>query len=135
MNRLLSNAIDVKPQPTRAWTMLIQVVENAHVQQSRSGSNFKRLVLSDRHSDVRGIVLRCLPSNDYGSEMTTRRDVVIVNEKKMLMLLTLWNQFNENEGTTLANMVQQGPMIFGMRLKVTTFNCLSLTTRGTPGLR
>lgn len=39
------------------------------------------------------------------------------------MLLTLWNQFDEKEGNTLAQVMESQPLIFGMRLKVTTFNC------------
>lgn len=66
--------------------------------------------------------------------MTTTRDIVIADEEKKLLLLTLWNQFDDTEGHTLANMVGLTPTIFGMRLKVTTFNCLSLTTRATSGL-
>ncbi|GJU82437.1 hypothetical protein Tco_1284802 [Tanacetum coccineum] len=42
----------------------------------------------------------------------------------------LWNHFDKNEGNTLAGKIGSGVMIFSMRLKVTTFNCLSLSTRG-----
>ncbi|GJV24772.1 replication protein A 70 kDa DNA-binding subunit B-like protein [Tanacetum coccineum] len=55
----------------------------------------------------------------------------ILKDMKKLLLLSLWNQFDEKEGNNLAGMIGSGVMIFGMRLKVTTFNCLSLSTRGT----
>lgn len=53
-----------------------------------------------------------------------------------MLLLSLWNQFDEREGNTLAGMIGSGVMIFGMRLKVTTFNFylgLSMSTRGSSG--
>nr|GEZ53363.1 hypothetical protein [Tanacetum cinerariifolium] len=80
------------------------------------------------------IVLQVFSSKEQGSEIVTRRDLVIVDEEKKLLLMTLWNQFDDNEGNTLAGMIGSGPMIFDTRLKVTTFNCLSLTTsRGMSG--
>nr|GEV91169.1 hypothetical protein [Tanacetum cinerariifolium] len=73
-------------------------------------------------------------SKEQGTEIVTRRNLVIVEEEKKLLLMTLWNQFDDKEGNTLAGMIGSGPMIFDMRLKVTTFNCLSLTTtRGMSG--
>ncbi|GJV46609.1 hypothetical protein Tco_1431145 [Tanacetum coccineum] len=35
-------------------------------------------------------------------EITSRRDVVIVNEERRLLLLTLWNQYDQKEGRNLA---------------------------------
>lgn len=78
---------------------------------------------SESPQNVRGIVLQCFPSEEQGSPMITKRDVVIVNEEKKLLLLSLWNQFDEREGNTLAGMIGSGVMIFGMRLKVATFDC------------
>ncbi|XP_027120942.1 replication protein A 70 kDa DNA-binding subunit B-like [Coffea arabica] len=46
------------------------------------------------------------------------------------MLLTLWNEFQEYEGNILAHIIATIPMIFAMRVKVSTFNTLSLTTIG-----
>ncbi|XP_071911901.1 replication protein A 70 kDa DNA-binding subunit B-like isoform X2 [Coffea arabica] len=47
----------------------------------------------------------------------------------MPMLLTLWNEFEANEGAQLANTIANNNIIIVMRVKVTTFNYLSLTTR------
>ncbi|XP_027109413.2 replication protein A 70 kDa DNA-binding subunit B-like [Coffea arabica] len=51
-------------------------------------------------------------------------------KRKKLMLLTLWNEFQEYEGNILVNTIATAPMIFAMRVKVSTFNSLSLTTIG-----
>ena len=34
-----------------------------------------------QNTDVRGIVLQCFPSEEQGSPLITKRDVVIVNEE------------------------------------------------------
>ncbi|GKA72922.1 replication protein A 70 kDa DNA-binding subunit B-like protein [Tanacetum coccineum] len=80
---------------------------------------------SESPQNVRGIVLQCFPSEEQGTPMITKR--------KKLLILSLWNHFDENEGNKLAGMIGSGVMIFCMRFKVTTFNCLSLSTRGSSG--
>ncbi|GJY10001.1 replication protein A 70 kDa DNA-binding subunit B-like protein [Tanacetum coccineum] len=224
MSRPISNVLDITPQIKRKWTVIIQVLESGHVQQSKNDVTYKRFIFTDSHGtkvgaviygasnirlfskllmpykryyvssavvtrtdekfrvssyiyswiinnkslveelvesiptslpcefeftkftdlykyadsespqNVRGIVLHCFPSEEQGTPMITKRDIVIVNEEKKLLMLSLWNHFDENEGNTLAGMIGSGVMIFGMRLKVTTFNCLSLSTRGSSGL-
>lgn len=55
---------------------------------------------------------------------------MIVNEEKKLMQLTLWNEFQEYEGNILENSIATALMIFAMKIKVSIFNNLSLTTIG-----
>ena len=43
--------------------------------------------------------------------------------RKRPMLLTLWNEFEANEGAQLANTIANNNIIIAMRVKVTTFNC------------
>ncbi|KAI3767793.1 hypothetical protein L2E82_18201 [Cichorium intybus] len=50
---------------------------------------------------------------------------------KILLPITLWNQFNEHQGNMLQSMTETTPLIFGLRLGVTTFNSVSLTTKST----
>ncbi|CAH1431511.1 unnamed protein product [Lactuca virosa] len=56
------------------------------------------------------------------------KDVIIVNEEKKLLLLTLWNPIDEIEGNALDKITNTGPLVFAMRVKVTTFYGQSLTT-------
>ncbi|XP_073119768.1 replication protein A 70 kDa DNA-binding subunit B-like [Henckelia pumila] len=54
----------------------------------------------------------------------TRRnlqDFVIVNEEHRPMLLTLWEEFLQNEGPRLSENVHKVPVILGIRLSVNTF--------------
>ncbi|KAL7619166.1 hypothetical protein Lser_V15G01110 [Lactuca serriola] len=89
---------------------------------------------SEHLQNVRGIVVRCLPSYEQGSDLVSRRDVVIINEEKLPLVITLWNQFDEHEGNMLQSMQGPPPLFFGLRLKVTTFNSISLTTKPNSGL-
>ncbi|CAH1451462.1 unnamed protein product [Lactuca virosa] len=77
---------------------------------------------SDHLQNVRGIVVRCLPSYEEGSDL------------KLPLVITLWNQFDEHEGNMLQSMQGPPPLFFGLRLKVTTFNSISLTTKPNSGL-
>ncbi|KAI3718449.1 hypothetical protein L6452_19321 [Arctium lappa] len=54
--------------------------------------------------------------------------------KKRPIILTLWNHFADNEGQILENLIDPPAMIFGLRLKVSSFNGLSLTTRNGSGI-
>ncbi|CDP12393.1 unnamed protein product [Coffea canephora] len=45
------------------------------------------------------------------------------------MLLTLWNEFEQNQGTHITNSIGNANVIIGIKLKITTFNYLSLTTK------
>ncbi|KAJ9568234.1 hypothetical protein OSB04_004200, partial [Centaurea solstitialis] len=89
---------------------------------------------SDIYQDVRGMVVQCLPTYDQGPDLPTRRDIIIVNEEKVLLPITLWNEFSDYEGSMLQSMIASTPLIFGLRLKVTTFNGLSLTTKASSRL-
>lgn len=211
MSRLISNVVDIRPEQKKSWTVLVQVLENGHVQESRAKKKFKRLIFADSQGtqftalindyhlryfatlltqykryyisnamviqyepkyrissypyswilnnktlveefmepvpmaldcqleftdfsnlhkfadtetllNIKAIVLCCYPIKDQGPGFASKRDIVIVNQEKTLMLLTLWSPFAEKEGDTLANMVTSAPIMFGMRLRVTAFN-------------
>ncbi|CAA0842062.1 Unknown protein [Striga hermonthica] len=62
------------------------------------------------------------------------RDIVIVNTENMPMILTLWNEFATTEGQQLATGINAGNVIIAMRVRVTTFNGISLSTKSTSDL-
>ncbi|CAI9287988.1 unnamed protein product [Lactuca saligna] len=82
------------------------------------------------YTNVRGVVIKCLPIQHVkkGSETTSKRDVIIVNEEKKLLILTLWNPIDEIEGNALDKITNTGPLVFAMRVKMTTFYGQSITT-------
>ncbi|KAI3672407.1 hypothetical protein L6452_38495 [Arctium lappa] len=225
MERRFSTIMDIQPGMKNPWTVLVQVVEPGHMQTSKAGSNFRRLLLTDSqgtnttaviyaahirfflktfkpykryyisnavvtkadprflvsaylhswtlnsrtlveehieqippilpctfqftpftelakhaetesHQNVQAIVVRCFPSEEqeHVSGVITKQDVVIVNREERPIILTLWNHFADNEGKFLENLIDPPAMIFGLRLKVSSFNGLSLTTRNGSGI-
>ncbi|XP_075485660.1 replication protein A 70 kDa DNA-binding subunit D-like isoform X2 [Primulina tabacum] len=56
------------------------------------------------------------------------QDFVIVNEERKPLILTLWEEFLENEAPYLVENVHNMPIILGMRLSVNTFYGLSIGT-------
>ncbi|CAH1417086.1 unnamed protein product [Lactuca virosa] len=82
------------------------------------------------NQNVRGVVIKCFPSQqmNQGGKTSSKRDVIIVNEEKKLLLLTLWDSFDDNEGKALEEITHTAPMIFAIRVKITTFYGLSLST-------
>ncbi|CAI9273576.1 unnamed protein product [Lactuca saligna] len=84
----------------------------------------------ENYLNVRGVVIKCLPIQHVkkGSETTSKRDVIIVNEEKKLLILTLWNPIDEIEGNALDKITNTGPLVFAMRVKMTTFYGQSITT-------
>ncbi|CAI9298596.1 unnamed protein product [Lactuca saligna] len=218
MERELSNILDITPNHNKKWTVIIQVLECGNTKQSKTKSNYRRLIFIDtqgtkvsalifssylefykntfqaykcyrisnakliptepryrlssyEHSwsltkhtlvepqpelsppplpclftftpfsqmfkyadagnnqNVRGVVIKCFPSQqiDQGAKTSSKRDVIIVNEEKKLLILTLWDSLNDNEGKAIEELTQNGPMIFAIRVKVTTFYGLSLS--------
>ncbi|CAI9263146.1 unnamed protein product [Lactuca saligna] len=91
-----------------------------------------RFADEENYQSIRAVVVRCLPSEqgEDPSNRFSRRDIVIVNEEKKLMILTLWGSLDQKEGRELEQKIDDVPMIFAMRVKVTTFYGLSLSTKG-----
>ncbi|XP_023749786.1 replication protein A 70 kDa DNA-binding subunit B-like [Lactuca sativa] len=80
----------------------------------------------ENYLNVRGVVIKCLPIQHVkkGSKTSSKRDVIIVNEEKKLLILTLWNPIDEIEGNALDKITNTGlywALVFAMRVKVTTF--------------
>lgn len=42
--------------------------------------------------------------------------------RKKPMIVTLWNGYADEEGSNLQNTIRTAPIIYGLKLKVTTFN-------------
>ncbi|XP_073039762.1 replication protein A 70 kDa DNA-binding subunit D-like isoform X2 [Primulina eburnea] len=58
----------------------------------------------------------------------TYRTLFFVNEERKPLILTLWEEFLENEAPYLVENVHNMPIILGMRLSVNTFYGLSIGT-------
>ncbi|CAI9279215.1 unnamed protein product [Lactuca saligna] len=198
MSTQLTPIMEINQATHNRWTALVQILECQHVLQTKKGSSYKRLMLTDseglkftaiifsenlnyyartftqyrryrisnaflipcdpryalslygfswvlnkrtlvqEHPDRNPVNLPCTfeftpftrlhehaeSEHLQSSDLVSRRDVVIINEEKLPLVITLWNQFDEHEGNMLQSMQGPPPLFFGLRLKVTTFNCL-----------
>ncbi|CAA0811538.1 Unknown protein, partial [Striga hermonthica] len=77
---------------------------------------------------VQGVVVHAFGLKNIGIDMVNR-DIVLVNQEMVQMILTLWNTFGEDEGSQLAQTINAGNVVVSMRVKVTSFHGLSLSTR------
>ncbi|XP_071927037.1 replication protein A 70 kDa DNA-binding subunit D-like isoform X1 [Coffea arabica] len=96
-------------------------------------SDLHKYADSDNLCNIRGFVIHAFPVKQVDPDCTSR-DIIIVNEEKKLMLMTLWNEFEHDEGSKIAYMISTAPLIIALRVKVTTFNTLSFTTRYSSGI-
>nr|XP_027076920.1 replication protein A 70 kDa DNA-binding subunit B-like [Coffea arabica] len=92
-----------------------------------------RFADTENVQSLQAIVITAFATKEQNNGSTTR-DFIVMNEEKKPMLLTLWNEFEQNQGTQLANSIGNANVIIGMKLKITTFNYLSLTTKLGSGL-
>ncbi|XP_071937211.1 replication protein A 70 kDa DNA-binding subunit B-like [Coffea arabica] len=96
-------------------------------------SDLHKYADSDNLCNIRGFVIHAFPIKQP-DPASISRDIIIVNEEKKLMLMTLWNEFEHDEGSKIADMISTAPLIIALRVKVTTFNTLSFTTRYSSGI-
>ncbi|CAI9094065.1 OLC1v1029721C1 [Oldenlandia corymbosa var. corymbosa] len=85
-------------------------------------------------STFEALVIQVLPPKTQGKNNTTSRDIVVINQEKCPMIITLWNDFHLDEGQTIAQMVNTTPTLLCFKLRASTFNVLSLTTRPSSAL-
>ncbi|PWA64478.1 SWEET sugar transporter [Artemisia annua] len=85
MSRRLSNVLGMTPHQKKSWTVLIQVVENVHVQMSHFGKRYKRLISTDTQGMTLATVLPLLllfrhrtRRTDDGCGVMRRTEVVVV---------------------------------------------------------
>ncbi|CAA0841871.1 Unknown protein [Striga hermonthica] len=90
-------------------------------------SKLKESAETDILHNVMGIVVHVVPRKE-GSSKSNTKDLVIVNAENRPIIFTLWNEFAKEEGQQLANTLPTGNIIVATRVRVTTFNLLSIST-------
>ncbi|KAL4580585.1 hypothetical protein LXL04_016785 [Taraxacum kok-saghyz] len=77
------------------------------------------------NQNIRGLVVKCFPSRlVIPGQPSSKRDIVVVNEEKKLMILTLWDSFDTMEGQALEGMIESAPIIYVMHIKVTNHHII-----------
>ncbi|CAA0811536.1 Unknown protein [Striga hermonthica] len=90
--------------------------------------NLHKFVDTEHLQNFQGMVALVFEMKDVGVD-AVNMDIVLVNQEMVPMILTLWNGFGEIEGSQLAQTINAGNVVVAMRVKVTTFHALSLSTR------
>ncbi|GER43330.1 replication protein A 70 kDa DNA-binding subunit A [Striga asiatica] len=90
-------------------------------------ANLHKYADTENPRNLLAVVVRAFPIKTIGANTT--RELIIVNKEMKPMLLTLWNQFETDHGTTLANTIASANILLVMRSRVTTFHGLSLSTK------
>nr|XP_048331633.1 replication protein A 70 kDa DNA-binding subunit D-like [Ziziphus jujuba var. spinosa] len=57
------------------------------------------------------------------------QEMTLMNDNMDTVMLTMWNQFVNNECTQILNIMNRKPIIIGCRLKVSSYNGISLSTK------
>nr|XP_027091801.1 uncharacterized protein LOC113712521 [Coffea arabica] len=70
--------------------------------------------------DTLGIVTQIHPRNHRGP--TPTREIVIIDNSFMPVILTLWGEHETDEGQTIANIIQSMPLIVALRVKVSSYH-------------
>ncbi|XP_071916183.1 replication protein A 70 kDa DNA-binding subunit B-like [Coffea arabica] len=80
--------------------------------------------------DVLGVVISSLAMKiiTRNSKQSNVQKFVLLNEESQIVLLSLWDDFVNNEGQVILNNMQSYPVIIGRRLKVNNYNGVSLPT-------
>ncbi|KAH7525203.1 hypothetical protein FEM48_Zijuj06G0200100 [Ziziphus jujuba var. spinosa] len=122
---------DIQAQQ-RGWTVKVVVIEKAMPRVSKSSPNkYQRLILADEEVNVIGIAIEIKPKKEIitndGLEIV--QEMTLMNDNMDIVMLTMWNQFVNNECTQILNIMNRKPIIIGCRLKVSSYNGISLSTK------
>ncbi|CAA0823512.1 Unknown protein [Striga hermonthica] len=102
-----------------------QMYDHIELQQFR---NLHRFAYTDNLQNVLGVLAYAFEEKQIEFN-SVNRDILIVNEKNMPIMLTLWNDLATTEGAQLAATVNASNVILALRVRVTTYNGISLSTR------
>lgn len=87
--------------------------------------------LNNHPVDILAVVINILPitafTNAFGPGRVQK--FVIINEEKIPLQLSMFNEFIDNEGQEIAKSMNNFPVIICRRLKVKSFNGVTLSTR------
>ncbi|XP_060667915.1 replication protein A 70 kDa DNA-binding subunit B-like [Ziziphus jujuba] len=83
------------------------------------------------HIDVIGIAIEIKPKKEIitNNGLEIVQEMTLMNDNMDTVMLTMWNQFVNNECTQILNIMNRKPIIIGCRLKVSSYNGISLSTK------
>ncbi|KAH7510563.1 hypothetical protein FEM48_ZijujUnG0111900 [Ziziphus jujuba var. spinosa] len=80
------------------------------------------------HIDVIGIAIEIKPKKEIitNNGLEIVQEMTLMNDNMDTVMLTMWNQFVNNECTQILNIMNRKPIIIGCRLKVSSYNGMYL---------
>ncbi|KAK4395921.1 hypothetical protein Sango_1746400 [Sesamum angolense] len=146
MHRPLVPVAEVTPN-TKNWTNKILVIQKLSPRQSQSSPKKYQRTWSSRVQkvfdiplflgsnsliDVLAVVVDKLEQRSINTKygMSTIQELVIVNDERKPMILTLWNEVVSTEGAAILAAADKMPIIAATRLHVTDYHGISLSARG-----
>ncbi|CAA0843264.1 Syntaxin-22 [Striga hermonthica] len=81
---------------------------------------------TENYRNIIAVVVHAFPAKHLGD--TTARDIVLINQEKKPILLTLWNEFEAENGPQLSSSVATGNIVLAMMVRVSTFYGIATKT-------
>lgn len=81
--------------------------------------------------DIVAVVLDIHPKKQIQTKSggSIVQEFVLIDQELKPRTLTMWDQFVDNEATVILDETNHFPVIFGMHLKVVSYNEISLSTK------
>lgn len=77
--------------------------------------------------DVLGLVIEVQQREQKGPIAT--RNIIIIDQSSMPIILTLWGDHEKDEGHAITEMIHTHPIIAALRVKVSSYHTLNLSTK------
>ncbi|KAL5555054.1 hypothetical protein UlMin_037290 [Ulmus minor] len=93
---------------------------------------FSKYINSDVYVDVIGVVIDAHPIREIPTVNGPQRiqELVLVDQQLIPKILTMWDQFIENESATIVKNIKSKPIIAAYRIRIVSFNGGSMSTKG-----
>ncbi|XP_022848737.1 replication protein A 70 kDa DNA-binding subunit B-like [Olea europaea var. sylvestris] len=96
-----------------------------------SFENLQRYMDTNAEISIIGIAVDIFPKRviQIRDNQSTVQDVILMNERFETRMLQMWDNFVANECNTIHNTITKKPIVVSNRLRVTSFNGISVSTK------
>ncbi|KAL5561843.1 hypothetical protein UlMin_031590 [Ulmus minor] len=97
-----------------------------------SFSEFSKYINSDAYVDIIGVVIHAYPPREIPTVNGPQRiqELLLVDQELIPKILTMWDQFIENESAAIVKNIKTKPIIAAYRIRIVSFNDGSMSTKG-----
>ncbi|KAL5578975.1 hypothetical protein UlMin_011417 [Ulmus minor] len=89
-----------------------------------SFSEFSKHINSDAYVDIIGVVIHAYPLREIPTVNGPQRiqELLLVDQQLIPKILTMWDQFIENECAAIVKIIKTKPIIAAYRIRIVSFN-------------